>query len=117
MEAKIPDPANYTMKGNKPETREIPVLRALPDIDINDPKQVRKLLSEELWEIVRRNRGSLAAVPAINVLWDRAEGKPGQAITVDANVTQVTVNANVQFVPAKNQLIDAVPNLLIEQKK
>ena len=31
---------------------------------------------------------------------DRIDGKPGQAVTLDANLRYVTVNANINFIPA-----------------
>lgn len=45
-------------------------------------------------------------------LMDRLDGKPGQAITMDANVRTVTVNANISFIPAsRDKVIDgAVDN-------
>ena len=91
---------------------QMPIEGDLPKIDITDTAQVRKLLSDELWLIVKRNRGSLAAVPAIKELWDRTEGKPGQAVTIDATLKQITVNANIEFIQSArdNLIIDAVSN-------
>lgn len=40
---------------------------------------------------------------------DRIDGKPGQAITMSANLNVVTVNANIEFIPAeRDKVIDGV---------
>ena len=66
---------------------------ALQAIDpIKAPEQTRKLVAE---------------------LLDRLDGKPAQAVTLDANIRNVTVNATIEFIrPIREGLIvDHVDNL------
>lgn len=106
----IPDPNNYTMKGNKqPKANHAPsAFVFIPDMD---DEQLRKLTREKLSK-------ALQAIDPVDQpgmtlklcseMKDRLDGKPGQAITMDANLSVITVNANVQFIPV------ARDNLIIE---
>ncbi len=71
---------------------------ALTASELDDKDFLRKMCTEELAAIVRNNNGDIKGVPAINALWDRIDGKPGQSVTLDATVRQITVNASVKFV-------------------
>ncbi len=100
--------------------KEIAPVEPLPDFDINDTETCRKLLSEELWGIVRANRGKLNAIPAIRELWDRTEGKPSQKQSIDMNVTgaldvggertEAEAIRRLEFIFARAKVINATPS-------
>lgn len=95
----IPDPANYTMKANTQKPIAV-VTEAKGFVADMTDDELRKLAREKLSK-------ALQAIDAVNQpemtrklcaeLMDRLDGKPGQAITMDATVRQVTVNATVRF--------------------
>ncbi len=67
-----------------------------------------EVLSEALQTINPKNEPELAMKLA-NATLDRSRGKPGQQITMDANLNVVTVNASISFIPAaRDNLIQGV---------
>lgn len=86
----------------------------IPDMD---DAQLRKLAREKL-------SGALQAIDPLlqpeltrklcAELMDRLDGKPAQAVTLDATVRNITVNANIRFIGmqpnADNIIIDHVDN-------
>jgi len=111
----IPDPKNYEMKGNKnpPQTPVLSVKAFIPDMD---DEQLRKLAREKLSEALQAI--DPVAQPAMTRVLcaevkDRLDGKPSQAISMDATLRQITVTANIRFtdelplqVVGNNQVID-----------
>jgi hypothetical protein len=104
----IPDFAkNYEMKRNAPRQSASEQKTFIKDMSDDD---LRKLAREQLSK-------ALQAVDAVSQpemtrklcaeLMDRLDGKPGQAITMDATVRQITVNATIEFVQptGENKLI------------
>lgn len=103
------DPANYQMKQN-PITVIKPVQEVsfIPDMD---DAQLRKLarekLSRALQGISPEDQPEMTRKLCAELM-DRLDGKPGQAITMDAKISVVTVNANVNFIPsAVDKIINA----------
>lgn len=107
MKEFIPDPTkNFTPRQNTPS---IPAGGIKPVIipDLTD-NELRKLAREKL-------SAAIQAVDAIDQpeltrrlcaeLMDRLDGKPGQAITMDAKMQVVTVNANIEFIPVKRDKV------------
>lgn len=103
------------------ETPQIGITEDLPAIDTTDKEQVRKLLTDELWLIVGKNRGSISAIAAIREIWDRMDGKPAQSVQLDATVKTITVNASIEFIKPQltidNTIPDCVNKPLINHEK
>ena len=100
----IPDPTNYEMKRNKPAP-QMAVTSEVVAIDTSDKEKLKKLCMDELAALLVKHKGNLSVLPVIREIMDREWGKPGQQVTVDANVNVVTVNANVSFIkPAVESL-------------
>lgn len=80
----IPDPANYTMKGNiEPKPQPIPVVK--PYIAELTDEQLRKLAREKLSEALQAVDASKErdlAIRLSNAVLDRVDGKPSQAIAM-----------------------------------
>ncbi len=108
---------NFVPKGNPPSvTQSTPQeVSFIPDMD---DAQLRKLAREKL------SRALQAISPTDQPemtrklcaeLMDRIDGKPTQAVTMNADLKVVTVNANINFIPAgRDNLIDAaVDNLQV----
>lgn len=83
------------------ETLQQSPAKAPPSIDITNKDALRTMALNTLVEVIQANPKSLAVIPAIRELLDRIDGKPGQAVTLDANINQVTVNASISFVRAQ----------------
>lgn len=94
----IPDPKNYVMKGNKQAPQP-----ATKRIDITSKDELRTLALETLVGVIQANPKSLQVIPALKELLDRVEGKAPQAMTIDATMNVVTVNANVSFIPVSRE--------------
>ena len=111
----IPDPNNYQMKRNK-EQRQTAVVSVKAFIPDMDDEQLRKLAREKLSEALQAI--DPVAQPAMTralcaEVKDRLDGKPSQAISMDATLRQITVTANIRFtdelplqVVGNNQVID-----------
>lgn len=83
-----------------------------------DKAQLASLALEKLSEALQAIDATLQPQLAKNIseaVLDRCEGKPGQAITLDANIRTVTVNANIEFVqPNRERLVgQGVDNALV----
>lgn len=95
----ILDPADYKMKDNpkgcdaekKIKNQYIPNLS-----DDQLRKLSREKLSQALQAIDPTNQPALTQKLSAEVL-DRLDGKPGQSVTLDANIRTVTVNAIIRF--------------------
>lgn len=91
------DISKATKKANEEEENKSSPAEPL-DVDINDSDALRSLAKGKLVEILQTAPVNISLVAAIKELLDRVDGKPGQAITVDANLKVVTVNANINFI-------------------
>lgn len=80
MDDFIPNPANYTMKGNPPTSA--PQKEPAAEIDINDPVALRALAKGALVEIVQKAPRNISLVGAIRELLDRVDGKAPQSIAM-----------------------------------
>jgi hypothetical protein len=80
------------------------------DVNISDKDVLRRLAMEKLVRIIARSPDTISVVPAIRELLDRIDGKPGQAITMDATLRTVTVNCEISFIePQHIEMQDVTP--------
>lgn len=103
------DPTKYEMKGNAQTTAQTSSTSSDYRPNLTDDElclMAREKLSELLQGMDARTAPALLLSVAREVM-DRIEGKPGQAITFDANLRVVNVNANIEFIqPARDKVID-----------
>lgn len=120
-----PDPANYTMKANKPKSvddspAEPLTLPELAEFEKMDRKALYLLLQKvcgarwgqvaqmtptqlleatklKLWHGGLSEPEILKALPTLNAAMDREFGKPGQSFQLDATVKTISVNATIHF--------------------
>lgn len=101
---------DFTPRGNKPteaRTASKDFIAELSDDQLR--KLAREQLSMALQAVNPIHQPEMTRKLCAELL-DRLDGKPGQAITMDANVNVVTVNATVEFIRASrdNLVIDHV---------
>ena len=65
--------------------------------------ELRSLAKNKLIEITTKQPANVSLVAAIRELLDRIDGKPAQAVTMNANVNVVTVNAQVRFISTSSE--------------
>jgi len=65
-----------------------------------DDAAIRKMCRDELVIALKANSGKPVIANLVNALLDRIDGKPMQAVQLDATVKQVTFNANIRFIDA-----------------
>ncbi len=88
------------------------VAQFIPNMTDDDLRKLaREKLSEALQAIDPRDEPELTRRLCAEVK-DRLDGKPGQAVTIDQTLRHITLNANVQFIPARSEklIIDGVGN-------
>lgn len=107
----VPNPSNYVMKGNAKNALQAhtEVKAYIPDLD---DTQLRKLAREQLSKALQTidpiYQPEMTRKLCAELL-DRLDGKPGQAITMQADLNVVTVNANISFIPAvRDKVIEGV---------
>jgi hypothetical protein len=97
---------------NHEKAPETPIQRFVFVKDMDDDQLrllAREKLSEALQAINPVHQPELTRKLCAEVK-DRLDGKPGQAITLDANIRTVTVNANIEFVqPNRERLVNPTP--------
>jgi hypothetical protein len=103
------DPANYTMKPPKSAPQMPPAAPKAFIPDLTDD-QLRKLAREQLSKALQHvdpiEQPEMTRKLCAELM-DRLDGKPGQAITMDANLRVVTVNANIEFIQsARDKVIE-----------
>lgn len=95
-----------------PRTAAKPFLPNLTDDELRS--LAREKLSEALQAIDAVSEPEMTRKLCAEVK-DRLEGKPAQAMTLDANMKVINVNATVTFVPARidNKIIEVVDNIQV----
>ena len=82
-----------------------------PELDLSDKDALRALALGKLTKIVQTCPNAITSIPAIRELLDRIDGKPGQAMTLDANINHVTIDCQISFTDGK-QYIDVTNSIL-----
>lgn len=97
----------------EPSGGDVAYLPNLTDDELR--KLAREKLSEALQAVSPSTQPELTRKLCAELM-DRLDGKPGQSVTLDANIRTVTVNATIRFAdeihaPVDSNIIDHVDNV------